>query len=173
MSDQIDFDKLTEAVPFLRLFAREEVEELMALGDLYQVAKGTALYEQGDIPKGLFILVGGAVTTRRDVGRGDYVELMLLQRGGVVGATSMLKNAPCSEAAVVTEDALVLHFPAARLNEMRVARAPLAYRLLRALAPVVERQAAETVKRVRDIFSRPDRYREHFEKLGGAHGGLG
>lgn len=113
-----------------------EVESFLALAQMRHLAAGETLFQEGDIPAGLWLLRGGRLMLSRDVqpegpAQPDTLLDMIASLGGL----------PHTRRAIALSDCALLHWPASALDSPPFAAAARRY-LSGALLQTGERLAA-------------------------------
>lgn len=138
-------------LPVLPLFADWETEAIEALLDVVaplQLARGAALFHEGDAADTCFFTVRGAMEITAPVGPGDppsaLRRLAILGPGQLLGYRSLLLETPQSVRARAREESVVLACPRAAFMTLYLGSTPLALRLQAAVHAALLQAMAHT-----------------------------
>ena len=112
----------------------------------------------------MYILVNGAarVTVRQD--EIEDTTLAVLGRGDTIGELNLIDSAPHSATVTCAELCTLFHIDSGAFNELRGAGHPAAYKILRAIAPLVCERLRHINGRIAAIFADPERSMAEIER---------
>lgn len=124
------------ALPLFAAFGPAEVEEVLALGTLWTVSRGTIVARYDDPPAGCFVVIRGAVKATIPTPEGPR-RLGIFGPGTPFGILSALLDRPQSATCVVREPATLLELPCESLASLRSPEQQLSFRFFEALLRVL------------------------------------
>lgn len=125
--------RLRQAAIF-RGVAGEDVDALCRQFEFAHATARDAIYAQGDLGHGLYVLVSGKVKLTRATDDGRHHLVAVLGSGEQFGELAVFDPGPHTAAAVALTDAAVAYVPATAVCEWVAARPYIAERLLHVLA---------------------------------------
>ena len=160
---QRDYDKLYRAVPLFKTLTREEVDEIVSISKMFKAPKDFVLLEEGKPGHGVYIIVQGEAEIRIRLYQGDEQHLATLGKGDVVGEMSLIDDAPVSASVTTTGACVVLHIEKTRFDELRSQFRPAAYKILRAVAPMLCERLRAINERIGSVFKEPEKHMKLME----------
>jgi len=161
---QRDYSKLYNAVPIFKALAREEVDEIVSISKMFKARSGHVLLEEGKSGHGAYIIVQGEASIHIRLYQGDDTHIATLGKGDVVGEMSLIDDAPVSATVTTTTQCIVLHIQKDKFDELRSAFRPAAYKLLRAMSPMLCERLRAINERIGSVFKEPERHMKLMEK---------
>lgn len=89
-------NNLLATAPIFRPFSRKQRMDLLKRFTGHEVAPGTTILSEGDVGRGLYVVLSGEVDVTKKGGEGDDVLLANLKAGDVFGEIALVKEAPPS-----------------------------------------------------------------------------
>lgn len=93
--------------PLFKPFDRAQRQQLAARFSAHDAAPGTLLIREGDVGRGIFLVLAGAVEVTKDDG-GERVPLAVLESGEVFGEIALLEQSPTTATVTATRPTTVL-----------------------------------------------------------------
>jgi len=149
--------RLAHRLAELTLFSGVDEADLLEVArhaDLLHLADGEQLFSQGEAPRALYLVLGGAV--RVVVGGEDGLDVVVgeVGAGGLLGELGVLDGTPRSASAHAAGAAEVLAFPAAILSALIEGGHPVGAAWLRALRVQLAGRVRALDARVDAVFGR-------------------
>lgn len=111
-------DRLTKTHPLLRSFSDADRAAIAGRFELVEVDADTALIEQGERARGMFVLLAGTATVDRAGDDGAVRQLAELELGAVIGEMSLLTQQPAIATVTTTSKVFAVVLPAAAFREL-------------------------------------------------------
>ena len=166
MSGQnVDYQRIYKAVPLFRGLSEEEVDELMAASRLFRAGKDTILVKEGMVGTGLYIMVNGSAAVKVADGEGNDTLLAVVERGSTIGELSLIDSSPHSATVICTEPSTLFHIDTATFNRLRSEHSSAAFKVLRAIAPMVCERLRSINDRIATIFANPQESMKEIERM--------
>jgi CRP/FNR family cyclic AMP-dependent transcriptional regulator len=162
---KVDHEKVYKAVPLFQALSESELNEILAISRLFRSPAGHHLVEQGDSGKGVFIIVNGSASVSVTDEDGDSTTLAVLGRGDAVGELSLIDSSPHSATVTCAEACTVFHVDTRAFNALRAEHNAAAFKILRAVAPMVCERLRQINDRIAAIFANPQKSMTEMEKV--------
>ena len=161
----IDYQRIYKAVPIFSDLTEDELADILRISRLFRAAAGTTLVREGESGTGMYILVNGSarVTVRQD--EIEDTTLAVLTRGDTIGELNLIDSAPHSATVTCVELCTLFHIDADAFNGLRADGHPGAFKVLRAIAPLVCARLRQINGRIAAIFADPERSMAEIEKV--------
>ena len=135
--NEIAIDRALAQLPLFAELTPDELSELRSIGRFVQAPAGAKLLRQGDSAGGMSVVLEGEVRIILDYPDGEREALASLTRGDTVGELSLVDNSPRSATAYAQTDTTVFLIDRAEFDRLRRNFRPVAYKIIRAIGPVV------------------------------------
>jgi CRP-like cAMP-binding protein len=123
----------------------EEVRSaLTKYGEKVEREKGTALFQQGDRSRGIFLVLSGKIRTK--IGRSNELLPRLAEAGSLLGVPATINGDAYSISATVTEDAELIHLSRAQLLKVMRSNPKVAISIIDLLSKEVREMRREIKK---------------------------
>lgn len=109
---------LLEQSPFFRVFEPEQRQQLLARCSAYEVFAGTALFNEGETVKGIYLLLRGEAQLETE---GPPSRVLRLPSGAMLGVRPTLSAAPAAATARVITPGTVLFLSAGSVQKLAAA----------------------------------------------------
>ena len=132
-----DIEAIYRAVPLFKELTAEELEVILDMSRLLRAGPGTVLVREGERGTGMYVLVRGSArvtVSQEDV---EDTTLALLERGDTVGELNLIDDSPHSATVTCLEASMVFHTDTRAFNVLRRRGHPAAFKILRAMAPMI------------------------------------
>ena len=146
------------AFPSASALAPEDLNALIKAGTAIRALDDSVLFDAGDSPSAVLLVVEGRVRVERMLDNGQRLPLGLLSRGHIVGDMGLLSGEPRSAAAVVDKELLALRLDVSTYATMRQEGHPAVQWLLGEIN-------ARMAERVADMYRRIARGRDNPELI--------
>lgn len=160
-----DFSRIIERVPLFRDLSPGEVGELLGVSKLFRARAGVQVVEEGAVSAGMYILVAGKAEVVVKVPENPPRRIALLEPGDVFGELALVDHAPANASVRMLQDSTLYFLESSGFATLRGKLRPAAYKLLRALAPILCRRLREVNGQVAGIFADPEKSLREFERL--------
>jgi len=128
-------------IPIFRGLSPTEAQAIVAIAEDHLVKKSDPIFGEGDPGDGIYVLLQGTVSIRKQDASGGQQELAKLGDGSVLGEMSLIAgDAPRSASAVATTDARLLKISGTRFSKLLAADDRAALKVIRNLAQVMARR---------------------------------
>ena len=161
----VDYQRIYKAVPLFRDLSEEEVDELMQASRLFRAGKDTILVKEGMVGTGLYILVNGSAEVKVTDSEGNETLLAVVERGSTIGELSLIDSSPHSATVVCSEPSTLFHIDTASFNRLRTQHSAAAFKVLRAIAPMVCERLRTINDRIAGIFADPQASMKEIERM--------
>jgi len=161
---QRDYSKLYNAVPLFKSLTREEVDEIVSISKMFKAPSGHVLLEEGKPGHGAYVLVQGEASIHIRLYQGDDTHIATLGKGDVVGEMSLIDDAPVSATVKTTTQSIVLHIQKDQFDNLRAKYRPAAYKIVRAMTPMLCERLRAINDRIGSVFKEPERHMKLMEQ---------
>ena len=103
---------------FIAAFESDQAQELSQLCVVETLPEGTVIFEEGEIPDYLYLVLSGQVEFRKHKGSGDYQTIALAKPNDFFGEFGIIDGQPRSAQAIVAETAALGRIPRDQLMEI-------------------------------------------------------
>jgi CRP-like cAMP-binding protein len=142
--------KLFRTHPLFASLPEEDRRQIERRGKFLEIEPNSSLIRQGDVPKGLFIVLSGRVDILRSEG-GDAHKLAVLRPGDLCGEMSLLTRQPAIATARAATKVFAVELPAGTFYQL-VTFHPAALEFVKTLAEA-RRQKVSAIVSGREDFS--------------------
>lgn len=153
-SRHADFDwrAFLPRLPLFEGFDANEIDEVIALGKLIELARGAAVFVTGQEAGACFVVVRGAAEM---VAMQDAMErrIAVLGPGQLFGFMSMLEGLPHGVSGYARESSLLLEIPKARFESLYMKAGPTATKIHRAIHRNLLASLAQTNRRLMRLIT--------------------
>ncbi len=135
---------------FFSDFDDEEIMEIFKLSSRDSFDEGKIIFEEGATGNKMFIIIEGKVKIFQRDGRGNEVEIAVLEDGDCFGEMAIIDNSPRSASAMAMEETVVV-----AINEivLRVTRPELCVKLYKNLASIISEKLRHSDRRLQEILA--------------------
>ena len=166
-----DYESFLPLLPIFEGFDRAEIDEIVRVSTLLELARGQGVFAVGQPSTACFIVVRGAVEI---IARHEKRErrMAVLGPGQLLGYMSALEKSAHGSDAIVREDALILEIPAKDFEALYFSASAVAIKLHRAIQKSLLSSMAQTNRHLTRLISQArlsdaDREGERLEKARG------
>jgi CRP-like cAMP-binding protein len=132
------------------------VDRMAALGEVVDVASGTAVVEEGSACRAMGVVVDGRIALRlRQPGVGDRT-ILTLERGDVYGWSAVLPPSIATSTGIAVSPSRVIEFDGRRLTRALAEDCELGARVYQRLLAAVARRLGATRLQLLDVYGAPD-----------------
>ena len=151
-------------VPMLAALSPVEAECIVDNARVIRIEKGKVVLSEGQIGHGLFIVLSGMVTVRRQV-FGGFPVLANVYKNEVVGEIGLLTDHPASATVVTATECWFLLLPTDRVRGLMKEGNPAIYKILGEVVRSVQTRAFGVIERSVEVFRSPEKYMPVFERI--------
>ncbi len=159
-----DYEPLTNAVPLFRALTPTEMDEIVRISRMVKADAGKVIVQEGEDGRGMFVVVHGRAQARIRLFQGDDTHLATIEKGDVIGELSLIDGQPTSATVTAVEDSVLYFIERTAFLELRDKLRPAAFKVLRAIAPMICERLRAINSRMEDMFSEPERHLRIMEK---------
>ncbi len=159
-----DYEPLTNAVPLFRALTPIEMDEIVRIARLVKAEAGKVIVKEGEAGRGMYVIVHGRAQARLRLFQGDDTFLATFQKGDVLGELSLIDGQPTSATVTAVDDCILYFLERTAFIELRDKLRPAAFKVLRAIAPMICDRLRGINARMEDMFSEPERHLRIMEK---------
>lgn len=160
---------LLKSTPLFSDLPATAIDRLTYTAFVQNLPAGAVLFQQGDQPEFLYILLSGRVALTGRSAEGDEAVIEFFRRGDVFIAPAVILDLPYLMSTRVLQDARILMIPAEHFRDV-LARDPA---LNAALVKELARHWRLLIRQIKDLKLRtaPQRLAAYLLDLSGGHGG--
>lgn len=163
MDDQ-QIRNLVKEAPILAQLALDEISAIVDHARILRADKGTIILHEGQPGHGLFIILSGMVTVRRQI-FGGFPVFANLYKNEVFGEISLLTGNPAGATVIAGTECWLLLLPVDQAQRMLDEGSPAIYKLFRQVVNTVQGRTLGVVERVVDVYKNPARHLPLFERM--------
>lgn len=147
-----DYKPFLPLLPIFEGFDRAEIDEIVRVSTLLELARGQGVFAVGQPSTACFIVVRGAVEI---IARHEKRErrMAVLGPGQLLGYLSALEKSAHGSDAIVREDALILEIPATDFEALYFSASAVAIKLHRAIQKSLLSSMAQTNRHLTRLIS--------------------
>lgn len=147
-----DYKPFLPLLPIFEGFDRAEIDEIVRVSTLLELARGQGVFAVGQPSTACFIVVRGAVEI---IARHEKRErrMAVLGPGQLLGYMSALEKSAHGSDAIVREDALILEIPAKNFEALYFSASAVAIKLHRAIQKSLLSSMAQTNRHLTRLIS--------------------
>ncbi len=167
------YQRILAMAPLFRTLSPDELSQIVEISKVLRVREGVTVVEEGDVASAMYVLVEGTAEVNKELPGGDITRLATLKAPTVFGEMALIDSHPRSATVATTSDAVLFQINLESFNELRRAYAPAAFKVLRAVAPLMCERLRTIDERVGEFFKNPEQDLSSIERrfLGSAMGG--
>ena len=152
----IDYERLYREVPLFDSLSESEIDEVLDISRLLRVETNTRLVVEGQSGTGMYVVVEGRceVTTAQASGTETFIANLV--RGDIIGELNLIDAAPHSATVTTLEPTTLFHINADAFATLRHANSQAAYKILRAVAPIVCERLRLINERIAGLLAAPE-----------------
>jgi CRP-like cAMP-binding protein len=156
--------EVVKEVPMLAALTAAEAEYIVDNSRVLRIEKGKTVLSEGQLGHGLFIILSGMVTVRRNV-FGGFPVLANVYKNEAVGEVGILTDQPASATVATTTECWFMLLPTERVRMMMKEGHPAIYKLLGVVVGSVQKRTLSVIDRSVDIFRSTEKYLDVFERV--------
>lgn len=158
------YRKILAMAPLFRALSPDELSQIVGISKVLRVRSGVTVVEEGDVASAMYVLVEGTAEVNKDLPGGDTTRLALLKAPTVFGEMALIDRHPRSATVATTSDAVLFQIDLESFNELRSAYQPAAFKVLRAVAPLMCERLRGINEKVGEFFKNPEQDLSSIEK---------
>lgn len=163
----MDKTKLLEFVneiPMLAVLSSAEAQCIVDNSRVIRIEKGKMVLSEGQLGHGLFIILSGMVTVRRQV-FGGFPVLANVYKNEAVGEIGILTDQPATATVATATECWFMLLPTDRVRQLMKEGNPAIFKVLGQVVGSVQKRTLGVIERSAEIFKTPDKYLAVFERI--------
>jgi len=141
-----------QEIPFFRIFAPEQIEQLRPYFQISSYADTTVLFEEGDRGDYTCFILEGTIEIRKESVSSKQTVIAKFGRGSIVGEMALIDEYPRSASAKVTAKSKLLILQNDSFNELLANYPNLGILFFKEIAKILSQRLRRTAGRFSDIF---------------------
>ena len=154
--NHIDYERLYREIPLFASLTEQELDEVLAISRLLRVEADTKLVVEDQSGTGMYVVVEGRCEVTKAQLRGPDTYIATLARGDIIGELNLIDAAPHSATVTTLEPTTLFHVNATEFATLRSSNSQAAYKILRAVAPIVCERLRIINERIAGLLASPE-----------------
>ena len=150
------YQKILAMAPLFRTLNPDEMSQIIEISKVLRVREGVTVVEEGDVASAMYVLVEGSAEVIKELPGGDVAPVATLKAPNVFGEMALIDSHPRSATVKTTTDAVLFQINLEAFNDLRTAFQPAAFKVLRAVAPLMCERLRTINERVGEFFKNPE-----------------
>ncbi len=144
--------QLMRQIEFLSTLSDDDVAKLAQLASVERHEAGTVLFREGDECEHLYLVVTGRVALEMCMPRRGCTRVLTVGAGEVVGFSALLGGHARAAQAIVSEDTVLIEFPAEQIQQLCDDDHDIGYALMNLVSKALLRRLVATRLQMIDVF---------------------
>jgi len=156
--------EFVKEVPMLAALSPTEAQCIVDNSRIVRIEKGKMVLSEGQLGHGLFIILSGMVTVRRQV-FGGFPVLANVYKNEAVGEIGLLTDQPATATVATATECWFMLLPTERARALMKEGNPAIFKVLGQVVGTVQQRTLGVIDRSAEIFRAPDKYLAVFERI--------
>ncbi len=156
--------QLVSEAPMLQALTGEEVKRIIDNSRVLRADKGAVILHEGQPGHGIFLILNGMVTVRRQV-FGGFPVFANLYKNEVFGEIGLLTDQPAGATVIAGTECWLLLLPTDTAQRMMKEGDAAIYKLLREVVATVQTRMLGVVGRMVEVFQNAKKHVPVFERM--------
>ena len=144
---------ILQTLPLLSTLELDELQRIHGASQLLNARKGSVVIREGEYSQGLYIIIRGQASRELRLTENADEPLTLLQSGDVMGELSIVDGDVASATVTMTSDGVLYRVGRQQFAALRADSDAAAFKVLRAIAPILCRRLRILNQRLGQTFS--------------------
>ncbi|MBR56741.1 MAG: hypothetical protein CMH54_01650 [Myxococcales bacterium] len=156
--------QLVRNVPALAGLSDVECREFVGQGRVIEADKGNVILNEGRTGLGIFLVLNGMLTVRRQI-MGQFPVFANLYQNDIFGEIGLLTGRPAGATIVAATECTLLLLPTAVVQRNLSNGDSATFKLMRHVVTTIQKRTLVMIDRMGDVYGHPKKHLPLFERM--------